>query len=124
MKFAISDIPYKNDKAMMHNIYISCLLTLLKMVTISNKNKERIAVRLKRALSIDNLVEDIYKEERQEGAVLYHLDSSMGNYILTLVVRIKKEIVKDLRDIVGYYEPSEQVIKDVLMSPMEEYLHE
>ena len=33
--------PYYNDKVMMHNIYISCMLTLLNQITLSNTNKKR-----------------------------------------------------------------------------------
>jgi hypothetical protein len=42
----------------------------------------------------------------------------MSNYINTLVNKIKKEIVKDLRYIIGSSEPPDQVIKDILISPI------
>ena len=38
--------PYYNDKPLMHNIYISCLLTFLNQVTLSNSNKKRMYNRL------------------------------------------------------------------------------
>ena len=62
----------------------------------------------------------IYREESRDNIVVYHLDKSMENYIATLVNKIRKEVVKDLRYIIGSYEPSEQVIKDILISPLEE----
>lgn len=122
IKFVLKTSPYQKDKVMMHNIYISCLLTLLKTVTISNYNKERLKKRTDRVLPVENLIDQIYAEEMSDNTVLYHLDSTMGNYISTLVARIRKEIIKDLRDIVGSFEPSEQVIKDILKSPIEEYV--
>lgn len=124
IRYTIKDIPYKNDKVMMHNIYLSCLLTFLKGITISNKNKERISNRTDKSLSVCSLIDSIYAQEMKDSIVTYHLDNSLQNYIAVLVARIKREVIKDLRDIIGYHEPSEQVIKDVLMSPMEEYLNE
>lgn len=124
IKFVLRTSPYQNDKVMMHNIYLSCLLTLLKTITMSNRNKARFNKRVRKALSVENLIDQIYAQESQDNIVLYHLDPSMGNYILTLVAKIRKEIVKDLRGIIGSFEPSEQVIKDVLMSPIGGYVSE
>ena len=124
IKFVLRTSPYQNDKAMMHNIYLSCLLTLLKTITMSNRNKARFNKRVRKALSVENLIDQIYAQESQDNIVLYHLDPSMGNYILTLVAKIRKEIVKDLRGIIGSFEPSEQVIKDVLISPIGGYVSE
>ena len=88
------------------------------MITMSNVNKERVRKREDRTLSVESLVDNIYLEESKENVVLYHLDSSMSNYINTLVNKIKKEIEKDLRYIIGSSEPPDQVIKDILISPI------
>lgn len=122
IKNVLIDSPYANDKLMIHKIYVSCLLSLLKTITISNVNKHKIEKRAKRALALDGLIDRIYKQERDDNIVLYHLDNSMKNYISTLLSFIRKEVVKDLRGIVGSFEPSEQVIKDILTSPIEEYV--
>ena len=122
IKFVLRTSPYIKDRAMMHNIYLSCLLTLLKMMTMSNVNQERLKKKTDRALPVENLIDQIYAEEMSENVVLYHLDATMNNYIATMVSLARKEIVKDLRDIVGSFEPSEQVIKDILKSPIEEYV--
>ena len=123
IRFTLNRIPYKNNNLMMHNIYLSCVLTLLKTVTLSNENKNKLAARIDKALPIEVMIDSLYKQESQDNVVLYHLDRSMKNYIMTLVAIIRKEIVKDLRGIIGSYEPSEQVIKDILMSPMKEYVN-
>ena len=122
IKYILSSSPYQNHPAVMHNLYLSCLLTLLKMITISNKNKERIVKKVNRTLPVDNLLDQIYYEEMTDDVVIYHLDETMANYVLTLVARIKKEIVKDLRDIIGQHEPSDQVIRDIMISPIERYV--
>lgn len=124
IKYVLSTSPYQKDLALMHNLYLSCLLTLLKMLTVSNRNKERIHKKVNRALPVDNLLDQIYYEEMSDDVVLYHVDSTLANYVLTLVARIKKEIVKDLRDIIGQHEPSDQVVRDIMMSSIERYVYE
>ena len=116
--------PYVRDRAMLHNIYLSCVLTFLKSITISNRNKEKLESKQSRCLPIDSLLESIYYEESQDSVVLFHLDSSMENYIKTLVVGIKKAVAKDLRMIIGSFEPTEQVMRDILMSPTGSYGNE
>ena len=122
IKNFLKDSPYNKDKSTMHNIYLSCLLTLLKTMTMSNKNKARLKNKEDKSLPTDVLMEKIYAEEQKDDIVVFHLDPSMSNYIATLVNRLKKEIVKDLRYIVGSFEPSKEVIDSVLMSPLEEIL--
>ena len=120
IKLVLKSSPYTSDKSTLHNIYLSCLLTLLKTTTMSNKNKARIKNKENRVLPVEALADQIYREESRDNIVVYHLDKSMENYIATLVNKIRKEVVKDLRYIIGSYEPSEQVIKDILISPLEE----
>lgn len=120
IKSVLKSTPYKNDKATLHNLYISCVLTLIKMMTMSKKNIGRLKNKEYRHLPVSNLIDQIYTEENKDSVIVYHLDSSMENYIATLVNRIKKEIVKDLRYIIGSFEPSDEVIKAILISPIEE----
>lgn len=114
--------PYQKDKVMMHNIYLSCLLTFLKTITMSNKNIARVKNKEDKALPIVDLVDKIYAEEKNDDTVVFHLDPSMKNYITTLVNRIKKEVTKDLNYIVGSFEPTRDVIESMLVAPLEDIL--
>ena len=96
IKLILKGSPYSNNKAMMHNLYISCLLTILKTITISNKNLERLKLRKSKRLITDAFIDKIYEEENKDDIVLYHLDNTMGNYVDTLVKICKKRIAKDL----------------------------
>lgn len=122
IKQVLNSSPYKKDKRMMHNLYVSCLLTILKTITISNKNIARIKNKEDRVLPVENLVDQIYAEESKDNIVIWHLDKAYSNYIATLVNKIKKEIAKDLRYIIGSFEPPDSLIKDLLISPLEEIL--
>ena len=106
----------------MHNLYVSCLLTILKTITISNKNIVRIKNKEDRVLPVENLVDQIYAEENKDNIVIWHLDKAYSNYIATLINKIKKEIAKDLKYIIGSFEPPDSLIKDLLISPLEEIL--
>lgn len=110
--------PYREDKVMMHNLYLSCLLTLLKSWTMSRKNQARVDNKLNRRLPTDNLVDQIYAEEAQDDVVLLHLDPSLRNYVDTMVKKLKHQIAKDLRYLIGSHTLSDAEVKDILASPM------
>lgn len=44
----------------------------------------------------------------------------MENYVSTLVNQIKKLLVKDMRDLVGSFEPSDSVLQAIIASSMGE----
>lgn len=116
--------PYRNNKVILHNLYISCLLTFLKSITLSKRSLARLEDRKAKKLSLEGVLDGLYaRESREDNIVLYHLDPSMHNYVAFLFNKIKKEVVKDLNYIIGSYEPSESVIKDLLMSPLEDILN-
>lgn len=119
IKEFLKGIPYANDKVMMHNIYLSCLLSVLNSFTMSNENIRRLKNKQNRNLPVDNLLESIYREEKQNAIILFNLDISMYNYISTLVSKIYSIIRKDLVYLVGSYEPSDAIIKSILASPNE-----
>lgn len=111
--------PYENNKSIIHNIYISCLLSILNSVTMSNQNIKRVRNKISRRLPVGTLLDSIYKEERKDYIILYNLDKSMYNYISTVTKQLFKLIQKDLRYIIGSYEFSESVIQSILFSPLE-----
>ena len=120
VKSFLDTLPYRSNKRLLHNIYLSCLFSLLKTMTLSVKNKKRISEWKSRGRSIDRLIDKIYEIESQDRIVLWHLEPSYYNYISTLVRKLKKEIAVDLNYISSSYEPSEDIIRALLMSPLED----
>lgn len=120
IKAILRTTPYRDNKPILHNLYLSCILTLIKTMTMSKKNIGRLQNKENRYLPVTTLVNQIYAEESKDNIVVFHLDPSMENYISTLVNRIKKEVAKDLRYIIGSYELPDSVIKSILVSPIEE----
>ena len=121
IKLILKDSPYSNNKVIIHNLYISCLLTILKTITISEENLKRLKLREVKKSINDNFINKIYEEESKDDVVIYHLDSTMGNYIDTLVKRCKKSIAKDLSYIIDSYKLSDDIITEMLMQPLEDY---
>lgn len=118
LKQILSTTPYCNDAVMTHRLYLSCMLSLLKSLTISNKNQLRLNNKLTRKLPVDNLLDQIYAQECQDDVVLFHLDDSMRNYVDTLVKRAKHSMAKDVRYLIGSHELSDENLRDILASPM------
>lgn len=123
VKMFIGNSPYANDKVMCHRIYLSCMMSLLNQVTLSNNNKERYKSRIKSRFKTEEFLVRVYEEERRYSIVLVHLNRSMYNYISTLVNRISKEICNDLRGLIGDHEPTDAVIQSLLADQLEEVLN-
>jgi hypothetical protein len=85
-------------------------------LTISNKNNKRILKSRCRSNSSSNLIDNIYKEEREKNKVIsFHLPKTMNNYISYLVNRVRKVLSKDLGYLIGTYKLSEDLVRDILM---------
>lgn len=111
--------PYCEDKLLMHNIYISCLLTFLNQITLSNNNKKRMSNRLNSMYNIEDFINNIYVEEQQDSTILFHLPNTFNNYITTLVNESKIIILKDLRNLIDNSEPTEAIMQAIMQSVKE-----
>ena len=103
----------------MHNIYISCLLTFLNQITLSNNNKKRMSNRLNSMYNIEDFINNIYVEEQQDSTILFHLPNTFNNYITTLVNESKIIILKDLRNLIDNSEPTEAIMQAIMQSVKE-----
>lgn len=113
--------PYANDEVTLHNLYLSCMMTLVNQITLSNYNQKRYETRLKRGYNLEDFINKVYSEEQLDSVVVFHLDPNMKNYVAVLVNRIKKLIIKDMRYLIGDSEPSDSVIQSIMSSSLEEY---
>ncbi|WP_300924660.1 hypothetical protein [uncultured Clostridium sp.] len=120
IKIFLKQTPYAQDSGMMHKLYMSILITLLRMITLSNHNYNRLIKDQELKLNAEDLAEDLLREEKVNAPVAWHLDN-MEDYIYVLCNKIIKLIVRDIRSLIQSYEPSEEIIKDILMSPLSEY---
>lgn len=121
VKLFLKSTPYSNNPVILHKLYVSCLMTLLNQITLNNSNKKRYENKLRRGYNTSDFINRIYIEEAATATQVFHLDESMENYVTTLVARIKKLIVKDLKDLIGSAEPTDTVVQAIIASSMEEY---
>lgn len=99
---------------------MSCLITFLRCITLSNENAQKMYSKKDNSLklNLDDLLENFYQEEAIKAPLAWHLDKSLESYISVLVNGIKEIICKDIKEISSYYVPSEELIKDILMMPL------
>lgn len=113
--------PYSCNKVQMKNIYESCLITLLRMITLSNKNYNKLFNPQKKfKLNADELSQSMMEEEYLNAPINWHLDAGMEDYITVLTNQIKKLIIRDVRDLINSYIPSDDILEDILMYPLSE----
>lgn len=117
IKAFLKRIPYTYNGVMWNNIYLSCLLTLIDQITLSNYDRSRIDngkfINYTECLKSDCLD----KESRNTKAILYHLDDSMNNYIIVLVREIKQYIANELSYIcrcsISYSDVNQFILEDI-----------
>lgn len=118
----VKETPYANDKLMVHRLYISSLISLLKGFTLSNNDKYKIlSNNISKAKNIDDdSLNKMYYKANQESPTSFHMDKNMEDYVFVLVNKIRKEIAKDICDIVQSHLLSEDIIENILMAPLSE----
>lgn len=115
VKFFLNKIPYKKDTSEWRNIYMSCLLTFLNSVTLSNADIARIKSYSKNTSNkYFSLIEDYNRQAND--VVLFHLDEKLRDYILVLVREIKRAVAADLSSSAGTHVPSRQSMTIIAIS--------
>lgn len=112
----LSHIPYRVGTVEWENIYLSCLLSLLNSITLSRESLSRIKHFAKKAKVNADLIDKIYKKERENSTILYHLPDSMHDYITVLVNSLRKVIANDLSSLLHSDVTSESCIKSTIAS--------
>lgn len=121
IKQLIKELPYRNDKLTTHNIYISCMLTILDYLRLDKLKLARLRYRENKGMNNDWVVNDLYRDARHKPALLFHLPMSMSNYVSTIVNRALALMSADLISVVGSYQPSDSIVKAIIASPLESY---
>lgn len=120
VKEALKSIPYKAHTVMWNNIYISCMLSLLNSVTLKNKDVKRLN-NFKRPNSLtDDLLNELYLNERYNSTILYHLDDSMYNFITVLTNKVRHKLSQELSHSLHTPTPTVVTMKNLLMSNIEQ----
>lgn len=104
---------YGNDKVLAWKLYTSCLISLLRNFTLSNKNKLRIAHA--KACNYEENLEQIIAEETATAPVVYDLNSEYLDYIALTLQKIKTTMINDIRELSAEYAYSDDMLEDMFM---------
>lgn len=124
IKDIVSKTPYKDDKIITKRLYISCLITILKSITLSNNNQERLRKRELKNSDTEDLLYKLYQEEKQDSLTLWRLDESMSNYVNILCNKIRKNIASRLMDTKKSYEITEEMMEAIMLSSFKESMED
>lgn len=108
----VSNIPRKKDSDEWYNIYISCLLTIINSITLTDKEL-RLNWKVKPSIDADFL-ERVFTKLRYEPPILFHLDKSNENYIRVLVNEIRHLLAKSLKYTSNMTVSSDDVVKGII----------
>lgn len=116
--FIKQSIVIKNEKEE-SELYISCLITFLKSITLSNDNKKKLFnsnnILRKNA---DDILCKLLEEERIGADTVFHLDKNLLNYVHVITNEIKKLLSKDISELTNEYIISDDMMQDLLMYPI------
>lgn len=115
----VYDTPYKKDPVMLKNIYLSCLISFLKSITLSNSNIEKLNKKESKAVDSYELLLKLYKQEQESCITLWKLDPSMTDYIRLLYNKIKSKIAKKITATKYSLSLSDDILKDIMNSAYE-----
>ena len=109
-------LPYKKSSAEWWNIYVSCLLTFLNSITFTNEQLIKIENYKKDMTGKDGYYAKIYEKESEDAVILFHLNSSMKDYVTVLVRQLRRAIAADLSYSYKTYIPSGKGIELMALS--------
>lgn len=97
IKAYLRKTPYNNTPDFI-NVYTSCLLSFLNIVTLKNSSIDFLSKRDNciRQTITDDVIEATYKKELDDFVILYKLDKSMRQYIRVLTLKIRDLVGEDL----------------------------
>ena len=106
---------YKNDKLLMKNIYISCLLTVLNGFTFTSPDILKLNNTYSSIESKYRLLGKLYSKNRDNSLILYHLDDKYKDYIKVLANKVYRQIKDDLSELSSQtFALSDDVITNIL----------
>lgn len=104
----IGNTPYRDNKVICKNMYISCLLSIIDSLTLSNSEKNKLDKKLDAGNNVDI---NLSKEE----VILYQLPFDMKPIIQLINRKAKKKLLENLRDILSVNSQTEYEIEKSLL---------
>lgn len=122
IKKVVDDSQYKNDKLMCKRLYQSCLLTFLNGITFDNSTKTKLDKKIDKNTLTDEQLVNLYKEQKDNSVILWHLDSKYADYVKVLTNKAKSEFAQNVNESQAQYVLSDDTIESVLMTGYSTYV--
>lgn len=116
----VSKIPEKKNSSEKNDIYISCLLTFLDLITPETKSLNQYNELIRSENIRDNFYKTMYKVPKDYKPILYHLDDKFQDYILILVKEARICMRNDLNELLYSSVPVKDLYVDALNQLKEE----
>ena len=118
---------YAKDTNKLRKLHLSVLVTLLKNVTLSDKNKDKLSRRIVEnevngkiikvwQNNYDEVFAQILEEENVTSPTVIGLNERYVDYVSVVAQRIKQQMVKDINELIREYTVSDQMVEDMLMT--------
>lgn len=121
IKYLLAKSPYKSDRILFKNIYISCLLSMTNSITLSKKDIDNINELYSSSEAKQNYINKVYKNNRDNCVVMYHLDDTMKDYITILVREIYSVVKEDIKSLMNSHIPiNDDVLSDIVFLELED----
>lgn len=99
MRSFMRKLPVSRHSAETENLYISCLLSFLNRITLSNSKQKKLANSL--GATFESKLSKLYKTERSPLGVSFHVGSAEKPRILVLTKMLMGLVAKDIGDVAG-----------------------
>ena len=121
----INETPYKTDKLMSKRLYTSCLLTILKSITLSKVSKDKLAGVSEIGGKHDEVLVKLLSKERASSVTLWKLPDSMRDYVEMLTNKIREKLTINICATASDYEIDEfeldNIMKSMLNNDVDDY---
>jgi len=121
IKKIVYNCQFRSDKALCHKLYLSCLLSLLNSITLSNKSLETLhSYKQRKGVSpSEAYINRMYSRASEDPIILWHLPAEYKDFVTYLVNRARKEFTDSISDTVSSFQLSDEAMDAILKSSYE-----
>lgn len=104
---------------MCYRLYVSCMLSLLKSMTLSNPAKKKLAAAS--AAKGDSLLFKLYAKEKADCVTLWHLPPPMSGYVAVLVAKARKALAASVSDASHSLDLTDETLDSIMASAYQQF---
>jgi hypothetical protein len=109
---------FRAEPLLCHRLYMSCLLSLLNSITLTNKSLEALHSYHERkgVYPSEAYINRLYSRASEDPIILWHLSEDYRDFVIYLVNRGRKEFTDAISETVSSFQLSDEVLDAILKS--------